>query len=274
MKKKIKFSIGTLVIIIAFVSCSKKETPDPIITTPPSETVRVDSNIYISDGVETFTFFTDGVETEGLIYLPEAYETNNNLPVIYLIDYMEHGVYTVITDEFAQLINAVREIPNFDALVVSLKTLPDIYTYPPFQFQVCSDIIKDMSFHVDSIYSENSSKTLIGRGVEGGVVLLTLLNEDPEENVFENYIVTDSPYYYNNAAIDLNQSDTIPSTMLNKKLHFSYSSSNNQGICAALTNSFEEAQYPWLTYESEYYFGEFVNVYPEAFAAGLHFVFE
>ena len=131
-----------------------------------------------------------------------------------------------------------------------------------------------MSYYVDSIYTESSSKTLVGRGVEGGIILLTLLHEDPAENVFENYIVTDAPYYYSDVATELIQSDTIPSNMLNKKLHISYSSSNNEESCTELINSIEDAQYPWLTFESEYYPGVFTYVYPVAFAAGLNFVFE
>lgn len=273
--RSIKLSVGILLLTICISSCSKKdENPGPPIP-PPDEIVRVDNNIYDSDGVEAFIFTSDGIETEGLIYLPEAYASNNNLPTIYLIDYMEHGNYTVATDEFAKLIYAVREMPNFDALVISLKTLPDIYTYPPNQYQGCSDLIKDMSYHVDSVYTENSSKTLVARGVEGGVVLLTLLNEDPDENVFDNYIVTDSPSYYNNSVVDLIQSGTIPSTMLNKKLHFSYSSSNNFEICNELIDTFEEAQYPWLTFESkEYPNSQFASVYPVAFAEGLQFIFD
>lgn len=272
--RSIKLSVGILLLTICIASCSKKdENSVPITPTLPVELVRVDNNIYVNDGVETFTFTSDGVETEGLIYLPEAYETNSDLSTIYLIDFQEQD-FTVATDEFAQLINAVREMPDFDALVVSLKALPNIAVMPA-SYQVYSDVFKDMATYVDSIYTNNTSRTLVARGSEGGDVLLTLLNEDPEANVFENYIATDSPPIFNDAVIDMIQSGNVPENMLNKKLHFSFSSSNNYNNCIELIDSFEEAQYPWLTFESiEYETSEFTSVYPVAFAAGLRFVFK
>ena len=271
MKNEIKLLVGIIVLTIAIASCSKPDpNSGPIDPKPIAEIERVDTNTYVSDGVEAFTFIYNGVETEGLIYLPESYETNNNLPTIYLIDFQETH-FTVATDEFAQLINAVREKPNFDALVVSLAALPQINAVPNLDY---ADVFKDMSYHVDSIYTDNTSRTLVARGSEGGVVMLILLNEDPDANVFENYIATDSPGSFNDAVINLNQGVTIPSTMLNKKLHFSYSLSNNAENCEALINSFEEAEYPWLSFESVNFGGPFTEVYPFAFAAGLNFVFE
>jgi hypothetical protein len=270
--RRMKLSVAILVITIAFGACFKKDENSEQITTSPVEIVRVDNNIYVNDGVETFTFFTDGVENEGLIYLPEDYESNSNLPAIYLLDYQEQD-FAIATDEFAQLINAVREMPNFDALVVSLKGLPNTDAFP-ITYKDYSDVIKDMSYHVDSIYTDNASKTLVARGSEGGVVLLTLLNEDPENNVFENYIATDSPTSFNSNIIGLIEGGTIPPTMLNKKLHFSFSSSNNFESCNELINSFEEAQYPWLTFESKYYNGLYNGVYPAVFTDGLQFIFD
>lgn len=272
MKTKLKVLAATLIITINISSCSKDNEAVPLIPTLPIEVVRVDTFTYVNDEVETFTFITGGVETEGLIYLPEAYETNSELPAIYLLDFQEQH-FTVVTDEFAQLINAAREMPNFDAVIVSLKALPAIDAHPA-TYQTACDVIKDMSFYVDSVYINNSSKTFVARGSEGGVVLLTLLNEDPEANVFDNYIATDSPASFNSAVTEIIESGTISKTMLDKKLHFSYSLSNNQEDCQALISSFEEMEYPWLTFESEDFNGEFPSVYPDVFAAGLEFVFE
>ena len=273
MKKIIRCLLGILGITIIVTSCSKKEeNSEPICCIPAPEVLRVDTFTYLNAMVDTFTFVYNDIESEGLIYLPEGYESNGGLPAIYLIDFQEQH-FDVVTDEYAQLIHAVREKPNFDALVVSLKALPSIDAYPS-AYQDYSDVIKDMSYHVDSIYTDNTSKTLVARGSEGGVVLLTLLHEDPEENVFENYIATDSPTSFNSTITDMIESGTIPSTMLDKKLHFSYSESNNFDSCNELINSFEEAQYPWLTFQSMYYGGLYTSVYPDVFAAGLEFVFE
>lgn len=272
MKNNLKILLGFLILTFSMESCSKGDEPNNPIITPFVEIERVDTFNYISDEVETFIFTTGGVSTEGLIYLPESYATNNNLPAIYLLDFQEQH-FTVVTDEYAQLINAVRQNPTIDALVISLKALPNTDAIPP-AFQDYCDVLKDMSYYIDSNYTNNSSKTLVARGSEGGVVLLTLLNEDPEANVFDNYIATDSPKSFNDVVIDINQNGTIPEDMPNKKLHFTFTSDNNQVNIIELLNSFEDAQYSWLTFEHGIASGEFSTAYPEVFAAGLEFVFE
>jgi hypothetical protein len=262
MKKKFKLLVGILVIIIAFTSCSKDDEVLVSSIKPSAVIVRVD----------TFTFISGGVDMSGIIHLPNAYDTNSDLPAIYLIDYTEPG-YLPVVDEFEQVIDAVDKMPNFDALVVSLELLPNIETSPS-NFQESSDVYKDMTSYVDSNYTNNTSRTFIGGGSEAGVVLMTLLNEDPEANVFDNYIATDSPHYFNNVIIDSIQNGNLPVNMQNKKLHFSFTTSNQYDVCIEMINSFEEAQYPWLTFESKYYNSTFPTTYPAAFAAGLEFVFE
>ena len=262
MKNNLKFIIGALVTITAFTSCSKDDEIVVPITTLQGETLRVD----------TFRFFSNGIETKGIIHLPDAYDSNSDLPAIYLIDYTEPG-YAPVEDEFEQVIDAVDKMPNFDALVISLELLPNIETSPS-NFQESADVYKDMTSYIDSNYTNNTSRTFIGRGSEAGVVLMTLLNEDPEESVFDNFISTDSPHYFNSAAIDLIESGTIPRNMPDKKFYFSFSSSNDYDVCVELIYSFEEAQYSWLTFGSfEFNEHTFLNAYPNGFTAGLHFVF-
>jgi len=271
MEKRMNFFLATLVITIGIVSCSKDDDP-PEPLPGPNEVERVDTLTYTTDQLESFTFVSDGVETEGLIYLPEAYATNDDLPTIYLIDYQESH-FTVITDEFAQVINAVREMPNFDALVVTTEAIPNINAVPG-SFQEYIDVYIDMASHVVNNYTENTSRTLIARGSEGGVVLLTLLNEDPKANVFENYIATDSPGSFNDAVMNMIQTGEVSENMLNKKLHYSYTSSANQPKQEQLVNSIGGEQYPWLSFTYvAYWSGEFNTAYPQAYAAGLEFVF-
>ena len=271
-KKKTRLLIGLLALCFSWFSCSKEDEPSQSQPTSQKEILRTDTLNYTDDEVETFTFTTDGVESEGLIYLPPSYPINTNLTAIYLLDFQEQD-FTVVTDEFSQLINVVREQEDFEALVVCLKALNNTDATPQ-AFQDYAEVISDMSYHVDSNYTNNSSKTVVGRGSEGGVVLLMLLSEDPEANVFDNYIVTDSPSSFNNAVMDSIQNAAIPVNMLNKKLHFSFSSSNNQENCEALISSFNNAAYPWLDFETVYINGLFTEVYPDAFAAGLDFILE
>ncbi len=78
---------------------------------------------------ETFTFSSNGVATEGKIFLPASYETNGNLPAIYLIDFTEQQ-FKLATDEFEKVVAGVRQIKGFDALVVTLEEHLDIDSKP------------------------------------------------------------------------------------------------------------------------------------------------
>jgi len=269
--KGLSSTLWTIILLMVFVSCSKdneESKPNTLKLDPDEQTSLLDSLT-----IETFTFSSNGEDIKGKIYLPDTYETNNNLPAIFLIDFQEQH-FTIATDEFEQVIRGVLQIENFEALVVTLNDIPNIDAQPE-TFEDHRDVFEKMTIYVNSNYTNNTSRTFIGKGSEGGVVLLTLLNEDPEANIFENYIVTDSPTSFNNVAIDLNQNNSVQKNMLNKKLHFSFSTSNDQAICQALINSFEEAQYPWLEFQSERYLNsDYENTYPTSFGDGLEFVYK
>ena len=115
-------TIFILLLLVVFAGACVKESDD--VNTyapppPPPETLIT----------ETFTFLSDGTATEGKIYLPDSYDTNKNLPAIYLIDFTEQH-YTVAKDEFEKVVAGVQQIEGFDALVVTLKEHLDIDAKP------------------------------------------------------------------------------------------------------------------------------------------------
>ncbi len=67
---------------------SDDELTDPIETTTLSRIV-------------TFTFSSNGTTTTGEIYLPSSYQTNKNLPAIYLIDFTEQH-FKLATDKLSE----------------------------------------------------------------------------------------------------------------------------------------------------------------------------
>jgi hypothetical protein len=187
---------------------------------------------------ETFEFPSNGTATKGKIFLPASYETSKNLPAIYLIDFTEQH-FKLATDEFEKVVAGVQQIQGFDALVVTLEEHLDIDSKPK-AFQEYYDVFKNMTSYVDSKYTNNTSRTFIGRGSEAGIVLMTLFLENSAVSIFENFIATDSPGSFNSAVIH----------MIN------------------------EAQYPWLQFESlEYANSNYENTYPASFAAGIKYVF-
>ena len=225
-----------------------------------------------SSKIETFAFSVNGRATKGKIFLPAAYETNKNLPAIYLIDFTEQQ-FKLATDEFEKVIDGVDMLPGFDALVVTLEDHLDIDSKPE-EFQEYYDIFNNMTSYVDGKYTNNTSRTFIGKGSEGGIVLMTLFLESTESSVFENFIVSDSPGSFNPAVMQMIEKDDFPKNKQNKKLHFSFSTSNNRDQCISLINMINEAQYPWLQFESrEYANSDYENTYPVSFAAGIKYVF-
>lgn len=254
-----------IVFIVLFaVACSKGSddsnvNPPP---PPPADTIKT----------ETFTFLSNGTPTEGKIYLPDSYETNKNLPAIYLIDFKEQH-YVIAKDELEKVVAGVQQIEGFEALVVTLKEHLNIDPKPE-AFQEYYEIFKNMASYVDSSYTNNISRTFIGRGSEAGIVLMTLFLEDSETSVFDNFIVTDPSASFTGTVINIIENDDFPQDKLNNKLHFSFSSSNDQEKCNKLIELLNEAQYPWLQFESiNYSNNNFEGTYPISFAAGINYIF-
>jgi len=223
--------------------------------------------------VEIFSFISEDDTLTGKIYLPEAYLTKNNLPAIFLIDFTEQH-FKLATDEFEQVINGVQQIDGIESLVVSLENIPDIDAEPN-SYQAHFEIYKNMAAHVDSTYRNNHSRTLIGKGSEAGIVLTTLFNEDHDNCFFENFIATDPSPKYTTSIIDMLENNDFPQNNSTKKLHFSFSTSNDRNTCVKLITILEEAKYPWLKFQSkEYKNSNYENTYPISFAEGLKYIFQ
>ena len=261
MKTKMKFIIGFTVFMFGIVLFSSNG--DGIIA--PTETTN-------SSRIETFSFSSNETTKKGKIFLPASYETNKNLPAIFLIDYTEQH-FKLATDEFEKVIDGVLQIEGFDALVVTLENIPDIDAGPE-TFQDHYEVFKNMASYVDGKYTNNSSRTFIGKGSESGVVLMALFLENSETSVFDNFIATDPSGLYASAIIKMLENEDFPKNKLSKKLHFSFSTSNDRTKCTKLINLINAAQYPWLQFESiEYTNSNYENTYPISFAAGIKYIF-
>ena len=261
MIEKIKFSI--LLVILTFGIVSMKVF---------NEVKNNSSKTAILSKIETFNFSSNGKSIKGKIFLPDAFETNKNLPAIYLIDFTEQH-FKLATDEFEKVIDGVKQKEGLDALVISLEGIPDIDAEPD-TYQEHYNIFKNMVSFVNDKYTSNSSRTFIGKGSESGVVLMTLFMEKPETSLFDNFIVTDPSPLYADAIINLIQNGNFPKSKHNKKLHYSFSTSNDRDKCLKLIGLIKESQYDWLQFESiEYTNSDYENTYPISYAAGLKYIF-
>ncbi len=225
-----------------------------------------------SSKTETFNFPSNGKSIKGKIYLPDSYKTYKNLPVIYLIDFTEQH-FKLATDEFEKVIEGVKQKKGLEAIVVSLDGIPDIDAEPETYLEHYN-IFKDMVSYVNVKYTSNASRTFIGKGSESGVVLMALFIEEPETSLFDNFIVTDPSPKYADAIMDLIGKDNFPKNKSNKKLHYSFSTSNDREKCTKLITLIDEAKYDWLQFESiEYTDSDYENTYPISYAAGIKYIF-
>ena len=161
-----------------------------------------------------------------------------------------------------------------DALVVSLKEIADIDAEPE-SFQEHYEIYKNMALFVDGKYTKNQSRTFIGKGSECGVVIKAMFIENSENSVFDNFIATDPSGLYAKEVIRMIEDNDFPQNKGNKKLHFSFSTSNDRIRCTRLINLINEAQYPWLQFESvEYTDSNYENTYPVSFAVGIKYIYQ
>ena len=160
-----------MLLSILFIACSSNgedstfeapSTAQPVPTPTPTPT-SVDKR-------ENFTFSSNGTSIGGKIFVPSEHETNKSLPTIYLIDFTEQH-YTVAIDEFDKVIEGVKGVKGLNALVVTLEEHMDVDLVLPRDFQEYSDIYKNMVYYVDEHYTDNTSRTFIGRGSEANQVL-------------------------------------------------------------------------------------------------------
>ena len=234
--------------------------------------MNADDLLKPSSRIESFTFLSKGENIKGKIYLPASFRNNANLPAIFLIDYTEQH-FKLATDEFEQVIAGVQQLPDFDALVVSLENIPDIDAEPK-TFQDNYEVFKSMALHVHDKYTQNTSRTFIGKGSEGGLVLMALFVDPAQTTMFDNFIVTDPSPLYAQEIINLIEEDSIQKIKQNLKLHFSFSTSNDRSKCTELINLIKKAQFPWLQFESiEYTDSNYENTYPISYAAGINYIF-
>ncbi len=243
----------------------------------PSSNKNADVNeplnkTFSSSEIEVFTFKSNGENYKGKIYLPASYKTNKNLPAIFLIDFTEQH-FKLATDEFEKVIAGVNQIKDLEALVVALEEIADIDAEPE-TFEKHYDIYKNMALYVDGKYTRNQSRTFIGKGSESGVVLGALFIENSESPVFDNFIATDPSGLYGTYIIGLIENENFPKNKHNMKLHFSFSTSNDRQKCNKIIQLINEANYPWLQFESvEYTKSNYENTYPVSYAEGINYVF-
>jgi len=103
---------------------------------------------------------------------------------------------------------------------------------------------------------------------------MALFLESPKTSVFDNFIVTDPSPKFTSTMVEILEKSDFPKGKKNKKLHFSFSTSNNREKCTTIINLINKSQFSWLQFESiEYMKSGFENTYPISYAEGIKYVF-
>ena len=260
------FNLSLLFATFLVVSACSKDNDDDMIDPMDDETLP---------RIEFFTFNSNNADHNAKVFLPESYETNSNLPVVYLLDTTEPPLFETGLDEFEQVTFATDAIPDFEAIVVSLRDIivRDYTEYDSTHYYY--GLFNDMAKYVDTNYATGSSKTLIGRGNAGGMILLGLFQESGASHEFTNFVSVDIP----GSAIELANVTVINNDFPTEdkedmKLHFSFASEHQPDQNRALINRIHNNDYPWLTFASEEYADlNHETIYPQAYKDGLAFVF-
>lgn len=244
-----------------------------LFTVTPNGLAAQDKKPLINKNIEIFTFKSQGISHNAKIFIPESYDNTKKYHAIVLIDFTEQH-FKIAKDEYEQVLAAVSEIDGLQALVVTLQQHLDVDATPD-SFEKYSKLFRDMAAYVAANYSTTHSKTFIGRGSESGIVIMSMLKQKDENATFDNFIATDPSGKYSSVIIDLLKQNNFPFKKKPLKLHFSFSSSNDQIKCAEIIRLFKSANYPWLRFKSKIYANnDYENTYKESFAEGLRFVFE
>lgn len=117
------------------------------------------------------------------------------------------------------------------------------------------------------------SRTFLGRGSEAGIVLLELFGDGPDNASIENYVATEAPGSFMSTVINLLETEDFSAATSPRRLHLSYSTTNDQRRATELANLIHESEYEWLEYESvSYSDSDYEHAYPTAFTDGLAIV--
>lgn len=205
------------------------------------------------------------------VYLPLAFRENDNLPVIYIMEFTT--AFHPDARQFNKVIEFTRAL-RIDAIIVAGDKFDEdnsnFKNFAAFHATMIDDLVP----LIDATFKNNTtSRTLLGRGTAAAHSLLMMLTESAERTSFHNYILTDPPP---NLGAILNSTilnDDFPQEKSEMRLHLSSSESADwvRPISEALGNK----NYPWLTFDYDAFpEATYENNLEDAFSAGLIYIFE
>ena len=271
--KNLILILTSLISLALLCGCSGDTTDlEPVSEYPKTERTTIES-----------TFVYDNYTYPVRIYLPKSYETNNNLPVIYVLDGKMN---------FDLVISA---IPNStDAIVVAFGDLAYRQLWPRRWEDLMPEdinchsvngkhhdfydfITKELIPYIDNKYiNDNTSRTLLGHSSAGIFTLVSMFIEDTQNVTFNNFIAGDPELACNPTYFDrmLNNND-FPVVAEKFKFYLGLSGDGNIDAVRQFSDDIKAKEFPWLTFKYEEFLNEgHLGVRDDIFGSALRFVFE
>jgi predicted alpha/beta superfamily hydrolase len=250
--------------------------PEPDTELPVSEYPKTESTSIKSD------FVYDNYIYPVKIYLPKSYETNINLPVIYVLD----GKLS-----FDLVINEIQN--STDAIVVAfgdfayeeqwLRRWEDLMPEGinchnvNGKYQDFYDFItKELIPYIDNKYNNNNtSRTLFGHSSAGLFTLVSMFMEDTQNVTFNNFIAGDPELACNPAYFyEMLKDNDFPVVAKKFKFYLALSGDGDIDAVRQFSDAIKAKEYPWLTFKYEEFINEsHLGVTDDLFRSALRFVF-
>lgn len=258
MKRKVLLIACCLTFAFLFTACTKRTSYDD------AEEFKQYRNL-------TFTSAELHSTYDVRVYLPLAFRENENLPVIYIME------FTTAFHPDAQQFNKVIEITNrlgVNAIIVAGDKFDEdnsnFNNFAAFHATMTDDLVPI----IDATFKNDTSfRTLMGRGSAAAHSLLMMLTESAERTSFQNYIVTDPPPNLGAILNSTITNDDFPQKKSEMRLHLS--SSESVDWTQPISEAFENKNYPWLTFEYKDFPGiAFESNVGAAYTAGIEYIFQ
>lgn len=276
MKHLVKNLIfGCMAIILVITACSSDnsdvDAPIPQKEFPRTEIMSITSN-------NVFDNYSYPIK----IYLPASYETNKNLPIIYILD--GESLLEKVKNNLNSSIEAiVVGIGDFAAKEEWTRRFAD---YMPgtictgaqgkhldFYNFITRELVPNIDINYDN---DHNSRSLIGHSAAGIFTFVSVFLEDPENVLFHNFIASDpglgcDPDYFAEMLHDYDFSEGAKKF----KFYLALSGEGNVTAVRQFAESIQAKEYTWLTFKYEEFLNEsHLGVVDPSFKLGLNFIFQ
>lgn len=265
---------GCMAIILVITACSSDnsdvDAPIPQKEFPRTEIMSITSN-------NVFDNYSYPIK----IYLPASYETNKNLPIIYILD-GELNLEKVKNNLNSSIEAILVGIGDFAAKEEWTRRFADFMPgticqgaqgkHLDFYNFITRELVPNIDINYDN---DHNSRSLIGHSAAGIFTLVSMFLEDPENVLFHNFIASDpqlcDPDYFAEMLHDYDFSEGAKKF----KFYLALSGEGNVTAVRQFAESIQAKEYTWLTFKYREFLNEsHLGVVDPSFKLGLNFIFQ